>query len=284
MTIDLKAAVQFINENGNDFQKSYLKTLFGIGSLEQTLKYMSAYQNVDGGWTGIDADYVGECSSMVCTIIALWKFECLDVNTGEMFDATISYLKKEQKPSGGWGEPLGILDAHPPPWYYPKILINVIWITNALLRYLLSRKPEEVEMISKAKAFVRKFWEGDCFPGGYKINNWMGIVSFHDADNAEDKDIYHGCMKNLRSEIKELDMGDICWVLNSFMYLGTSQEDSIIQEGLRQIEDKQASDGGFPTIYGDHQRVDTAINALESLAHYNQAVRQQLLTLIKEVK
>lgn len=281
MAVEFKGAIQFINHNGSDFQKNYFKFLFDVGNLEVTLKYLADFQNKDGGWFGIDPDYEGKSSSVVCTINAMGKFERLGVCAGKVFDDSISYLKRAQKDTGRWDESIEVLDSLPPAWYYPKTKINQIWITNGVLRYFISRKPEEKDLITKARAFLRKFWDGTCFPGEYEHNNWLGIVSFHDAEIDLDRDIYNGCMNNLKKEIKVNDLADVCWAMESLMYLNISNEDYIIQESLRRLDGGQADDGGFTTKYGSAHRVETTIEALDTMAHYDQAVRQQVHALIK---
>lgn len=267
MAVDLEKAVQFVSINGNSFQKNYLKSLFGDINLEETLRELAHFQNADGGWIQLDTDYTGNLSSITCTMIGMGKLERLKVNTGSILDATITYLKKTQKPKGMWDESIGILDFQPPAWYYPKSTKNQIWFTNGILRYIVSVKPNEHEMITKARGYLRGFWDGSSFPS-YDHNNWMGIVSFYNSEEPVDSSIWQGCMDNLRRDIRRYDLSDVNWVLESCCFLSIPRTEPVIAEGLERLIDGQAEDGGFATEYGESHRVDTTIEALDTLANY----------------
>lgn len=267
MAFDLDKALHFITSNGNGFQKNYLKSLFGNPNLEDTLEYLSKFQNSDGGWIGLDTDYIGKASSITCTMIALGKFERLQLSSGNLIDSTIAYLKKEQKQRGLWDESIGVLESQPPDWYYPKTSKNQVWFTNGILRYVISRKPQEQEMISKARGFLRSYWEEKGFPG-YEHNNWMGIVGFYSSEEPMDHDIYKKCMENVRNRIHEYDFSDVNWALESLMSLKFPKTDPIVIEGIEILKSAQAEDGGFITEYGDLHRVDTTIDALDTFAFY----------------
>ncbi len=267
MPIHLKKAIQFVNNNGNSFQTNYLKSLLGGTNLKETLQGLAQFQNEDGGWIGLDSDYTGNVSSITCTMLGLGKLERLRVDSGSLIHSTIAYLKRTQKARGMWDETPDILDFCPPSWYYPKSTKNQIWFTNGILRYIVSRKPEEHDMIARARDYLRSFWDGNGFPG-YDHNNWMGIVSFYNSNETLDREIWLTCLENVRKNIHKYDLADINWVLESLAFIKLQQNEPAAEKGLKLLMDGQASDGGFNTEYGKEHRVDTTIEALDMLAKY----------------
>lgn len=267
MAIHLEKAIQFVECNGNIFQRNYLRSLFGAKNLEVTLGKLAPYQNTDGGWIKIDPDYTGNVSSINCTMAGLGKLERLHVDISSLIDRSIEFLKKNQKINGMWDESNEIIDFQPPHWYYPRFTNNRIWFTNGILRYVISRKPKEQEMIGKARRYLRQFWDGKKFPG-YDHNNWMGIVSFQNGDGPRDQEIRQGCLENLRREIRGYDLADVIWTLESCCFLQLPQREEAVANGLEVLMAGQAEDGGFCTGYGEFQRADITIEALDSLANY----------------
>ena len=231
------------------------------------MEKLAEYQNADGGWVKIDPDYEGTVSSITCTMGGFGKLERLKVDKSSLIDCSVSYLKQVQKSNGMWDEPDSIIDFNPPRWYYPRITNNRIWFTNGMLRYVISRKPEEHEMISKAREYLRTFWDGNRFPG-YEHNNWMGIVSFFNGDKPVDKEIFHGCLDNLRKEIQEYDLADVVWTLESCYFIKMPSTEKTVEKGIDLLLAGQAEDGGFGTGYGEFQRADVTIEALDTLANF----------------
>ena len=197
MNINKEKAIQFVEENGNNFQRYFLKCVLGKDCLKDALKELSYYQNTDGGWIGLDPDYTGDISSITCAMAAFSRIERLNVKSSNLINTTMEYLRAVQKKNGMWDEPRMIVKYNIPKWYCPQIEENQIWYTNGILRYIISRKSEEAEVIQRARNYLRTFWDGKRFPG-YEHNNWMGIVSFANSDYKNDAEIYKGCLENLR--------------------------------------------------------------------------------------
>lgn len=273
MHINVDKAIQFVELNGNAFQKNFLKCVLGGDYLEDALKELAYYQNPDGGWIRLDPDYVGDISSITCTMAAFSRIERLNVKSCSLIDTTMNYLNMVQKKNGMWDEPRKIVTFDIPKWYCPQIKENQIWFTNGTLRYIISRKSEEIEVIKKARSYLRTFWDGQKFPG-YEHNNWMGIVSFANSNDENDEEIYKGCLKNLRENMSTYDLADILWALESCALLKLPDTEEAVQIAIENIIKGQLDDGSFATAYGDEQKVDLAIEALDSLANYGVIVRK----------
>lgn len=281
MNIKVESAIKFIFKYGNKFQKAYTACLFGKNNLPETLSLLEKYQNKDGGWFGLDPDYKGRRSSITCTMLALAKYERLNITDCEGILKTGEYLKNMQKKEGFWDESPGLLLYTIPPWYYPRLLKNQIWFTIGILRYLVSRKPEETEIINAARAYLRKYWKNGAFPG-YEHPNWMGIVSFSNSKIKEDQMIYEGCLKNLEENIDNYDIADVAWTLESYVFLKLPKNSLGVSKAIEILGNGQREDGGFGTIYGQIQRVDVTIEALDSLAAYGEVPRSLNLEEILE--
>lgn len=266
MFLRINEAVKFINTFGNEFQKKYYRSLFGNYNIDQTIMYLEKFQNADGGWFQIDPDYKGTVSSITCTMTAFGKLERLNIMKSPLIDKSMQYLQKNQKWDGLWDEPVEILDFDPPYWYYPRIKENQIWFTNGMLRYVISRCPDE-DMIKRAKNYLKSFWLGDRFPG-YDHNDWMGIVSFFNSEDPSEKLIWENCLNNLNKNISRYDLADVIWTLESCYFIGLSKNEPIVKKALKILREGQLDDGGFGTGYGEFQRVDVTIEALDSLANY----------------
>lgn len=274
MSVNVEKAVQFINNHGNNFQLNYFRSLFGANNLGVTLQKLGEYQNTDGGWIQVDPDYTGNISSVLCTMAAFGKFERLKIEDSNLIDSSISYLEGVQKSTGAWDESDQIIDFDPPYWYYPRITNNRIWFTNSMLRYIVSRRPKEKEMIMNARNYIRPFWNGQKIQG-YDHNNWMGIVSFYNGDNQIDHEIWNGCMENIRRQIRGYDLADVVWTLESCYFLNLTQTEEVVATGIELLLSGQGEDGGFCTQYGALQRADVTIEALDTLANYGVIPRGQ---------
>lgn len=273
MSFNVDKAIEFVFQNGNAFQQVYFKALFERNLVEHALLSLARYQNDDGGFFGLDSDYNGKASSITCTMIALSKLERLGLDSGVLYDATIAYLQREQKKKGFWDESYKVLESQPPKWYYPKYMINQVWFTNGILRYLVTKRNINQDMLEKAQSFLRSHWNGSSFPG-YDHNNWMAVVGFHNSDQMIHRQITESCMYNLINHISEYDLGDINWVLESMMSMQISSSHPVVVQGLELLENGQREDGGLSTSYGELHRVDTTIDALDTLAFYNRIQRK----------
>lgn len=265
--MNVNKAIEFIEQNGTPFQKSWFQSVMYGKKIEETLQYIESFQNTDGGFIKIDPDYKGTISSVTCTMIALKKLEFMNVKEHEILDRIKKYLKAVQRKEGFWDEESDIVQKKIPKWYYPKYRVNQIWFTNGLLRYIKVFFPEENEMIALAKKFLLDNWENEKFRGYYH-NNYMAVVGFSDWTNQKEQEIYTKCMDNLYYGISAYDYYDAIWAIQSLVDLGIEQEDKVVKKALSIIYDSYMEDGGFQSNYGLEQRVDATIASLATLVHY----------------
>jgi hypothetical protein len=268
MKIEIDKAFAFIDTNGTDFQKSWLRSIVWKIDLDKTLSYIQEFQNPDGGFQGIDPDYKGTASSVTCTMIALKKLEYLNVRKHEIIDKIRNYLSYAQRREGFWDENNLMLQSSVPKWYIPRYKPNQIWYTNGLLRYIMSFFPEEKEMIHNAKNFLKENWNATKFRGYYH-NNYMAIIGFSEWEDDLEQRIYKECMNNILEAIHTYDYYDAIWAIQSLEFLGLQETEDIVEKSLNLIMDSQMEDGGFKSLYGMNQRVEATIESIASLIHYN---------------
>ena len=265
--INIQRAVRFVKENGTGFHQSSLRFKAGAAGAPCVLENLSACHNRDGGWIGVDADYTGDISSITCTITGLRILDRLKIGSCPMLDATIQFLKRNQKAGGYWDEPVGILEFDIPNWYIPKYKLNQIWLTSGVLRYLTTLAGTETEMIAKAKNYLRSQWDGERFPG-YAHNSWMGMVSFYKSADGSGREIWDNCLQNVTREITAYDIADVVWALESCLAIGLGREHRAVAAGLGVLLSVQDDDGGFITSYGASHRADVTVEILDILHQY----------------
>lgn len=252
---NLEAAIEFVKKNGEPFEQNFLYSLSDKKYYLEFEKQLSVYQNEDGGWTRLDADYKGNISSITCTIMALSKLNSLGMH-GTLYEKTLNFLRSSQWDEGFWDEHEGIVQFNPPRWFYPNNLDNRIWFTNGLIRYLISLNCQDNELINSGKQFIRKYWCGNRLKG-YGHNNWMAIVTFDEEKTALDKEIKQNCLNNLWDEAEGFDLFNLIWTMESFISLKMSITEPIVQRFFELVKQKgQSKDGGFDTDSGAQHRVD----------------------------
>lgn len=278
MKINLEKAVQFIDNHGTLFQKSWFNSVVLEKDVSKTLKLIREFQNRDGGFVGIDPDYNGEISSITCTIIALKKLEFLDLKHHYILELIRKYIKSTQTAQGYWDENEGILKNNIRRWYVPNYTPNKIWYTNGLLRYIKSFFPEEKNVIEKAIHYLKSIWSGDEFKGYYH-NNFMGIVNFSNWNDTLEYNIYKSCMKNLYNSMENYDYYDLVWAMQSLAFLKNPLLEKIMSKGLYLIMYSQMEDGGFPSKYGMNQRVYSTIESIALLLKCKELKKDEIKVL-----
>lgn len=255
--INFQAIVNFVLKNGEPFERSFLAALFNCSYIEKFSDQVKQYQNEDGGWIRLDADYKGKVSSVTCSIMLLSKLNCLNLHN-ELYDRTYRYLKMTQKEYGYWDEPRQIILSKPPRWFYPNCKENQIWFTNAVVRYLLSMGCEDQSLLDAGIGYVKQFYTKEGIQG-YPHNNWMGIVTFSKSMDKLSKEIQECCFKNLYNDCESFDSYNLAWTLESLISLNLTLEHPLVMKlwGLLQ-QCKQCEDGGIETESGEHFRVDLA--------------------------
>jgi len=254
---DLQALVNFVQQNGESFERSFLYSLVDRKYCEDFTEQIKTYQNDDGGWVRLDADYKGTVSSITCTIMALSKLNCLNLRN-ELYEKTYMYLKNCQHAEGFWDESREIMQFMPPSWFYPNNENNKIWFTNGLSRYLISLRCDDQELLSKARNYVKQF-NTESGIQGYDHNNWMGIVTFDGQGDPVSNDIKEKSMKNLYDKCKDFDCYNLLWALESLISLNLGLDNPVVKKFWDLLQQcKQGEDGGFYTEAGDQHRVDLA--------------------------
>lgn len=264
VSICVQALVDFIEREGQLFERSFMHSLRNRKYCTEFTNQIKDYQNEDGGWTRLDADYKGTVSSITCTIMALSKFNCLNLHN-ELYENTLKYLKNCQHEDGYWDESEEILKFNPPRWFYPNNINNRIWFTNGLTRYLISLGCTDSALLNKAKNYVKHFCTSDGIRG-YIHNSWMGIVTYQNDEDSISKAIKERCMNRLYENCDGFECYNLLWALESLISLNLGLENKVVRKLWDLLNScKQDEDGGFSTEAGTQHRVDLANRLLYTL-------------------
>lgn len=255
LPFDPDKLINYIKKYGDRYEQLFFDTLLHKSEDSEFAEAISKYQNSDGGWTRIDADYTGDISSVTCTIAALSKLNNLKIG-GCLLLNTMDYLKNIQNSTGFWDENLRIIKFLPPGWLYPLNNDNRAWFTNGVLRYLKEFLCQNITFMEKGRAYLKEYYDGDYLKG-HPQNKWMSIVTFSGSDHGEDKEIVNSNLTYLEDHCAHYDLYDLLWIMESFITLEMSGSDLIVQKFLKRIRQyKQNDDGSFTTKYGIQHQVD----------------------------
>ena len=99
----LLGTVDFVAQHGDGATQALARFFAGRTSANEALTAFAAYQLPDGGWMGIDRDFVGDISVVSCTHVALDWLAAIDPDDVRLLPKTLSHLSAIQKDDdGGW--------------------------------------------------------------------------------------------------------------------------------------------------------------------------------------
>lgn len=272
---DLNSLREFIDKNGDPYERVFADALVDENSLEQFKRELAFYQNEDGGWIRLDADYKGNISSITCTIAALSKLSNLGIRD-ELYTNTLKYLSTSQYAEGCWDEKPRIIKFRPPKWFYPNNVDNRAWFTNGLIRYLSELGGANTELLIKGKKYIRSYFNEDYLKG-YSHHKWMSIITFSNKEDSKDIDLIQDCLKYLDTECENFDLYDLLWAMESFITLKMDRNESVVKHFFDVIESNfQQQDGRFITRFGTHHQVDLANRMIYCYFKYGLITKEML--------
>ncbi len=262
--IDVKKAIQFVNNSGDPGLKAMAAYVNGGMSKDQVLGTLAAYQNADGGWTKTDKDMMGDISAISTTWVGLQWLLWIGAAGSSMLEKTIEYIRQAQKSDGSWDEPEEIRNFNPPWWMLPGRYENQLWLTSAVCCKLKELDRERDVQFNRALDFLRAGWDGKRFPV-FIHTHWMAMPLFYMANTGshQDQEIVRGCAQFLYDAIEshKVDPGDNCAIAYaSRMTQGIG--DDLYSSALENVLANQLEDGGWKTNYGEKHRASFTVDAL----------------------
>ncbi len=239
--MDLKKAIKFVEDNGNQFERARLNHTLGRDfDADEVLRGFSAIQNPDGGFPYCDRKGFPSCLSN--TAMALHTLLEMGLHESEPAKNGIEFLRAMRKDDGIWEENPKIAPLEPPPWDLPGDPEASIWLTadaaDVLLRYGDRVSPNTVD-------FLRSKQDPDGRLEGYCHATWIALSVFG-KNGHRDEEVYSKAMGYLES----LDKSDwepscIAWCLDC-MKNGNEGKGSILSTQLKEIlSNCQETDGSW---------------------------------------
>jgi hypothetical protein len=134
--LDVQRAISFVEENGTELEKYRLNYLLGKKRDDEVpLRYLRGLQNVDGGFPFNDEK--GKLSSANKTSVNLGLIFELGLTGSDVCRKIVEYLIDVQAEDGSWDENHAINRYNPPFWNMPGDLKTKMWLTAAILNYLI---------------------------------------------------------------------------------------------------------------------------------------------------
>ncbi len=254
-------AKDYIMKNGTNLQKICCDYVCKNATVDTVRDALAKYQNNDGGFSnGLEIEYQGDISSPFTTSAALGHMTKFGLKDSTVYLKTMEYLRNTQNGNGSWDDPEE-LDKFPHPPYMGKG-IYIEYKTGMILKWLLLMGAEKDKMIESGlnymennfKTFSEKndFWSAVAYSGLY--------IQLPDS--------------KLFSSVMEWSMKILMppTGISKWQQISGMIEDSIkisekdIPTTLQAIKENQEADGGWPHLFGEYNRVWTAIFILQFLS------------------
>jgi hypothetical protein len=118
MTIDLKAARNFVYANGTLWERALFAYLFQGDSLERLHQTLLCYKNPDQGWGhALEHDMRCPKSNPLALEFLLFVLTQLKIPVGNLLDGSVEWLEQQREPDGTLRNPAELLDYPHAPWW-----------------------------------------------------------------------------------------------------------------------------------------------------------------------
>lgn len=254
-------ALNYVVDNGTEFQQTCCSNILGQASDEQVADALARYQNVDGGFAhGLEIEYQGPISSPFTTAAALGHIFRFGLKNTTVLSNTLGYLKNSQYPDGKWDDPEELDDYPHPPYMgagvYPEFK------TGMILKWLLRLNCcDQKEMMEKAQNYLldnfeaispaNDFWSAVAYAGAFALLPHLPEYSA----------IMEWSMKILMPETTAPNWQQISGMIEDEVPIPEAN----LNQALQMIKEHQEQDGGWPHLYGTYNRVWSAIYILRFL-------------------
>ena len=260
----LAGAVDFVTRHGDAPTRALARFFAGQLGADEALAALGACQLPDGGWMGLDKDFVGEVSIVSCAHVALDWLAAVDPRDERLVPGTLSYLRAIQRDDGSFDEPEDILRFGVPVWMRPGNVAVQAWLTAAVLCRLHELGRREAIDFDGGMAFLRGVWDGGRFPD-FLHTHWVAMPIFAGGDGS-DREIALACRDILSdaSDTGAVDPGDAASIATG-SYLAGEVGSELLHQALEMTLAAQDEDGGWKTNYADKHRVAMTVSALALL-------------------
>lgn len=267
--MNLQAAVQFIEANGDDVEKAWLKRLLTGGRPNDEIRTrLLDGQRKDGSWPAFWAPHY---SSLDATCYRLYRAEALGIRQEEpAVEQATRFLIQRQRRDGTWEEEAFVAE-EAPPWVKPGDPAGRLYLTANCGYWLAALSSPERTPDHQDPAFESAMRAGKALlisqdTGGklpsYLQTLWLAaalwyFLGFNQASTS--------ALERLKVQLSSLDAGELSWMSASLYKAGVPPEEAPYEAAARRLEELQRENGGWRNQDGPDIDVHTTLDALRAL-------------------
>ena len=259
---DLSKSVEFVQTNGNDFNKMQLAWIVdGIRpSYAQTIKLFEDQRR--GG--GFAPYWATEYSSVDATCYRLAQAESLGMDfTQKEVSAAITFLIGRQTPSGKFSEDLRVAEAAPN-WIKPGDPAGDFYLT-ANAGFWLAQMEHTRLAATDSAGYLKKGLKGETGQLPSFLNTyWLAGALWWMLDQRESASLV---LDHLKTRVDDMPASNLTWMLNTFRIANIPADQIPIPSAIKGLKQMQEENGRFPSNEG--QDVQVTLDALQALKYFS---------------
>ena len=265
--VNIKNAIEFVKSYGSQIEQARLDSiLLGTPAPVTIQQELTKLQNPDGGYSY----WIKGCSTVYDTVHILTWLDDLKIQNGPLVDSAFNFLIKNLKPDGGWDEVEDIKNADPPPFLMPGEINTRIRITAYCAHWLMRfERGGEGGIKEKNTEFLKSYIK----PSGLLIDNlqptWDVLVLFSYSPGMDSllfKETLRIIEKNYAPQ--KWSGSYLAYLLCCLRDSGLHSSHPFVDRCLKELTDKQLSDGSWNSRYGEGHSADAIVETLRVLKHF----------------
>ena len=248
----LDKAYGYTEAHGDGLARALVGHAAGRLGQNEALAALGAFQAPSGGFWGIGT-LKAPLATVSNTINGLMWLCFIGGADSPLTERAVDFLRRKQRPDGGWDEVERIRQYNPSIWMVPGNHSNQVWYTVAICRYLLELGRAEAVDFAAALDYVRRGWDGTGFPD-YIHPHWMGLYVFNRLPEAGDADaqIAAGCLRRLLEYAGQpmLNAGELGETAYAALGAGAPAA-ALLDKAQRRLAGGQTAEGYWDFAEGD---------------------------------
>jgi hypothetical protein len=267
--MNLQAAVQFVEKDGDEVERARLRYLLSRERpTPEIAASLLAGQREDGGWA---PSWAPGYSSLDATCFRLAQAEALALRQGEpAVRRAVGFLIQRQGRDGAWEEDAAVAKAAPTWARSGDPAVRLYLTANCGFWLAMLSSPERTpdwsdpafESAMRAGKTLLTALEDEGREASFLHTLWLAAslwyaLGFHTAASA--------VLARLAGQVERLDPGGLAWMSTSLRKAGVPPEEAPYEEAAGRLEALQAEDGRWSSADGPDFDVHTTLEALRAL-------------------
>lgn len=268
--LDVEKAIQYVQEYGDNIENARLDSLiWGKFPDEDILHKLEKMQNLDGGFSYWIKEV--KISTVSDSVYILRWFDDLGITKGIMLEKAVDFIFNNQKEDGSWDEVNDIIKYNPPPFLVPGNIENRIWLTANCAHWLMKFGYAES---AKCKAcpvdFLLKYHKPNGGFPGYLRAAWDCLPIFSRYPK-NDREPFRLVLNYVESNYSPANWEGsyLTWLLRCLRDAELPATHQLVKECLKDLQDKQRSDGSWNSEDGEEYSASATVEALGVLKDFN---------------